>query len=111
MSRRMLIKLDMPELETSEPAEGRRRVEVYQAKTDHWRRASVEAIALDGRVRVRWDDQPGRPQDVDLTASRHRWLMRPHARLWQESGGEGVEELASRESDLVPEQLESGKEG
>ena len=94
-----------PELETTGPAEGRRRVEVYRTATDDWRRASVEAIALDGRVRVRWDDEPGRPEDVDLTASRHRWLMGPPARQWEEDGGAGVADLLEPREEAPPAEL------
>ena len=47
VSRRMLIKLDMPELDSYSPSVDKQRVEAYDEGKRMWRKATVEALALD----------------------------------------------------------------
>ena len=55
VSRRHLIKLDMPELNHHGGRE-QRRLEVLDAETGEWRKGTQDALGLDGRALIRWDD-------------------------------------------------------
>ena len=77
----MLIRLDMPDLEL-ETVQEPRRLEVYVDKKNRWYRATLEAIALDGRARVRWDEAPGKLEDIDISEHRFRWLLGEVVRDW-----------------------------
>ncbi len=86
VSRRMLIKLDMPDMEL-EAVQERRRLEIYIDDENCWYRATLEAIALDGRARIRWDDSPGKLEDVDITEHRYRWILGENVRGWDARDG------------------------
>ena len=88
----MLIKLDMPEVNL-EPVRELRRLEVYQHDTKEWRRATMEAIALDGRARLRWDDNPARLSEVDLAEEQFRWLAGEAVQEWDAHVDDAVAEI------------------
>ena len=67
-----LVRLDMPELESRAGAPAR--IEICQADGDTFAAATLDKIALDGRVRIRYDSAPERPLWVDLKDKRYRWL-------------------------------------
>jgi len=92
VSRHRLVKLDMPELEDVGEFE-RRRVEVYVDHLGRWRPGTLESrMTLDGRVKIRWDDDPGRLAHIDLADRRYRWQVGEGARDWGEGPeGEGPE--------------------
>ena len=84
----------MPELEGQGEFE-RRRVEVYADHIGRWRPGTLESrMTLDGRVKIRWDDDPGRLAYIDLADRRYRWQVGngEGARDWGEGPeGEGPE--------------------
>ena len=67
-----LVKLDMAELE-ARPG-GPKRIEICQADGDTYAAATLDRVALDGRVRIRYDSAPTRPLWIDLKDKRYRWL-------------------------------------
>jgi hypothetical protein len=69
-----LVKLDMPELESSGTTVGRR-IEIYVPGRADWRRGAVVNIALDGRAKIRWDDTPGSVDTLEIAKERFRWLV------------------------------------
>ena len=78
-SRRFLVKLDMPELEHHGGVR-QRRIEVYMPhKKDpdakEWRKGTQEAQGVDGRAKIRFDDAPARPEEVELADLRYKWLL------------------------------------
>ena len=67
-----LLKVDLPEMQF---AEGQSRVvEVHGDERDEWERATMERMAADGRVFVRFDVRPGHPEWRDLAKARYRWV-------------------------------------
>ena len=83
VSRRRLVKLGMPELEQ----EGRpepRRVEICRTDADTWDKATLEAVALDGRAKLRWDQDPTKVEWLDLADKRYRWLLGEKVTPWAE---------------------------
>ena len=85
------MKLDMPELEID--TMGERRIEVWNQDEEAWEAGSVEAVALDGRALVRFDERPAAREDVVLADRRFRWIVGGAVREW---------------ADCVMEQLSSG---
>jgi len=82
VSRRYLVKLDMPELEHHGTVE-QRRIEVFNDDLQEWKKGTVEKFALyDGRTVVRWDEHPGAPEVLDLTTMRYRYLHGEVIREW-----------------------------
>ena len=89
VSRQRLVRLDMPELEGQGEFE-RRRVEVYADHLGRWRPGTLESrMTLDGRVKIRWDDDPGRLAHIDLADRRYRWHVGEGAREWEGDQEEG----------------------
>ena len=80
VSRRMLVKLDMPELEID--TMGERRIEVRNQDEEAWEAGTVEAVALDGRALVRFDERPAAREDVVLADRRFRWIVGGAVREW-----------------------------
>ena len=78
VSRRRLIKLDMPEL-NQDPVREPCQVEVWQEEEQEWRLGTLGAVGVDGRTRIRWNDDPEDPQDVELSDCRYRWILGPSA--------------------------------
>ena len=79
----------MPELEGQGEFE-RRRVEVYADHIGRWRPGTLESrMTLDGRVKIRWDDDPGRLAHIDLADRRYRWHVGEGAREWEGDQEEG----------------------
>ena len=101
VSRHMLIKLDMPELEVGrtrvhqrievkrfDPRENphvrgwrRRRGQDAPLLVEDWYKGTIEGTTLDSRVKIRWDCDPERPEMFQLDKYRYRFLH----------GGPGVE--------------------
>ena len=71
----LLIKLDMPEFQQEVQKDCRRTIEIWQERGGQWLRGTVERLACDGRICVRFDAMSDRGQWVDLTKQRYRWLM------------------------------------
>ena len=68
-----LVKLDMPELESTQ--EGSPRIlEIYDEEVGDWVRGRVEKLAVDGRTMIRFDSSSKLAQWIDLTRCRYRWL-------------------------------------
>ena len=65
----------MPELEQL-GFRGGQRIEVREPKSDEWRKGTVEKVVLDGRAKIRFDDEPqhGVP---------FRWLIGEAVRGWE----------------------------
>ena len=57
VTRVSLVKLDMSELEQL-GFRGGQRIEVREPKSDDWRKGTVEKMVLDGRAKIRFDDEP-----------------------------------------------------
>ena len=86
VNRRLLVKLDMPELQ-SDAVKERRRLEVYcenptTEAPDHWRPGTLQGVTLDGRATIRWDDAPEAPVTLELASERFRWLVGGDASGW-----------------------------
>ena len=90
VSRKVLVKLDMPELEV-EPVKELRRLEIFDLETKKWHRATLESMALDGRARLRYDERPAATEDVDLAGTQFRWLLGEVVRDFEEAGQEKAE--------------------
>ena len=75
MPAKLLVKLDMPELDFELDTQLPRRLEV-QGKRDHniWHKGTLERFGVDGRAFIRYDGEPER-RYVDLTKEVYRWLM------------------------------------
>ena len=68
-----LIKLDVPQT-VLEP--GPRRLEVQDdADLDKWHSGRIQEMAIDGRVKIRFDSQPANPEWLDLSERKYRWLV------------------------------------
>ena len=78
-----LIKLDMPELESSGATVGRR-IEIYIPGRAEWRQGTIVNITLDGRAKIRWDDTPGSVDTLEIAKERFRWLVGDAAGEWEE---------------------------
>ena len=91
VSRHMLIKLDMPELEVGRtrvhqrievkridpretPHVRRRRGKDAPPLEEDWYKGTIEGTTLDSRVKVRWDCDPERPEMFQLDKYRYRFL-------------------------------------
>ena len=71
----LLIKLDMPEFQQEVQKDCRRGIEIWNERGGQWLRGTVERLACDGRVCVRFDAMADRGQWLDLTKQRYRWLI------------------------------------
>ena len=40
-----------------------------------WRKGTQEAHGVDGRAKIRFDDAPARPEEVELADLRYKWLL------------------------------------
>ena len=80
VSRRFLVKLDMPELKID--TIGQRRIEVWNKDEEAWEAGTVESVALDGRALVRFDERPEAREDVVLAERRDRWNVDGAVREW-----------------------------
>ena len=69
----------MPELEDSGD-EKKSRVDLKDG--ERWRKCTIEGVALDGRVKVRYDDDPARAEDVELDKRRYHWLYGEDVSSW-----------------------------
>ena len=65
-----LVKVELPGLGL---VEGPRRVE-YTTNGDDWEKARLVKVALDGRVLLEKELDPGRPVWTDLSRLRYRWI-------------------------------------
>ena len=68
-----LVRVDLPALGL-EPG-GPRRLEICAPDGDSWERWEIERFAVDGRVRLKHLDEPGRVEWRDLTQHRYRWVL------------------------------------
>ena len=68
-----LVKLDMPEYE-SVPEAGPQGIEIFQNELGAWVKGTVEKVAVDGRLLVRFEGS-GLTQWLDVTRTRYRWLV------------------------------------
>ena len=64
----------MPELEHHGGVR-QRRIEVQDPDSQQWRKGTQEAQCVDGRAKIRFDDAPAKPEDVELADTRYRWLL------------------------------------
>ncbi len=71
MAAERMVRIELPGYE---PSKDNRRVE-FVFDGDTWKGATVVAVASDGRVKVEHDDCPNRPEWVDLTRRRYRWVL------------------------------------
>ena len=65
-----LVKVDLPEIGL---VEGPRRIE-FTTNGDDWEKARLVKVALDGRVLLEKETDPGRPVWTDLSRLRYRWI-------------------------------------
>ena len=86
-----LVKLDMPEYEGA-PEAGSQGIEIYMNDRSEWARGTVEKVAVDGRLLIRFEHS-GLTKWIDVTRTRYRWLV-------------GERALASEEAPAVPEGAE-----
>ena len=81
LNRRLLIKLDMPELREDSLRE-KRRIELQTDEGHPWQRGTVEGLGVDGRAKIRWDHHPAGTEQVELCDRRFRWLYGEPVRDW-----------------------------
>ena len=65
-----LVKVELPELGL---VEGPRRLE-FTKNGEDWEKARLVKVALDGRVLLEKELDPGRPEWTDLSRLRYRWV-------------------------------------
>jgi len=83
VSRKFLIRLDMPELAEGVVQE-KRRLEIQSGETMEWRKGTLETVTIDGEAKVRWDDTPATPEVLDLSETRYRFIAGERPTDWED---------------------------
>ena len=72
----------MSELEPGVMKE-RRRIEMCGPDVVTWRRGTMESgVSVDGRVKIRFDDDPEETAEVELAEQRYRYVLGEAVRDW-----------------------------
>ena len=67
-----LVRVELPETETR--LRYPHRIEVWDADVGDWQVATVEQVAVDGAMLLRYDHDLSNPEWVDLSKERFRWV-------------------------------------